>query len=218
MKEDRLPLIILFVFAAFGIGFLSFYLNRSDAPKNMNDDTNTTTPTDSTVLGLTETNPYGSKIDKYQKAPAVLAPDKRANKKATITTNKGVIEFKFFGDEAPMAVSNFLFLANDKFYDGLIFHRSEEGFVIQGGDPAGQGWGGPGYSFADEPVKRPYTRGIVAMANAGPDTNGSQFFIMLADVPLPPAYTIFGEVTKGMEVVDQIRIGDKMESVVISDI
>jgi cyclophilin family peptidyl-prolyl cis-trans isomerase len=137
------------------------------------------------------------------------------NKTVTIKTEKGDIEIQLFEEDAPVAVSNFITLANDGFYDGIIFHRREEGFVIQGGDPLGKGYGGPGYQFEDEPVMREYTRGIVAMANAGPDTNGSQFFIMLDDVPLPPSYTIFGEVTKGMDVVDKIEIGDKMVEVVV---
>src|SRR3989344_3939168 len=120
-------------------------------------------------------------------------------------------------EEATQAASNFIFLADDKFYDGLTFHRVVPGFVIQGGDPLGNGTGGPGYRFADEPVKRKYDKGIVAMANSGPDTNGSQFFIMLEDNPgLPPNYTIFGKVTKGLDVVGKIAVGDMMETVTIA--
>lgn len=155
----------------------------------------------------------------YTQAPAVLAEGQRLNKKAVIETNKGVIEFEIFGDEAPKTASNFIFLATDKFYDGLRFHRVEPGFVIQGGDPVGNGTGGPGYKFEDEPVTRKYDRGIVAMANSGPNTNGSQFFIMLADNPtLPPNYTIFGRVISGQEVVDQIKVGDVMNKVTIQAI
>ncbi|MEN9240211.1 MAG: peptidylprolyl isomerase, partial [Thermostichales cyanobacterium SZTDM-1c_bins_54] len=101
-------------------------------------------------------------------------------------------------------VNNFVTLARDGFYDGVIFHRVIEGFMIQGGDPQGTGMGGPGYRFADEPVKRPYRRGTLAMANAGPNTNGSQFFIMHRDYPLPPQYTIFGQLVSGEEVLDAI--------------
>jgi len=97
----------------------------------------------------------------------------------------------------------------------LTFHRREKGFVIQGGDPNGNGTGGPGYKFVDEPVTREYDRGIVAMANAGPNTNGSQFFIMLANNPLPKQYTIFGKVISGLDVVDKIKVGDVMELVTI---
>lgn len=135
-------------------------------------------------------------------------------KKARIKTSKGDIVFKLFAD-APIASSNFISLVNDGFYDGLTFHRREEGFVIQGGDPNGDGTGGPGYKFKDEPVTRDYTRGIVAMANSGPNTNGSQFFIMLADTSLPKQYTIFGEVVSGMEAVDKIIVGDVMEKITI---
>lgn len=150
----------------------------------------------------------------YTEPPQKLDASQIEGKGARIKTDKGDIVFEFFPD-APMAASNFIFLANDKFYDGLTFHRREESFVIQGGDPNGTGTGGPGYSFADEKVTRNYDRGIVAMANSGPNTNGSQFFIMLADTPLPKNYTIFGEVTQGIDVVDKIQVGDKMNEVVI---
>ena len=129
---------------------------------------------------------------------------------AKITTNKGVITVGFYGKDAPKTVENFTTLANKKFYEGVIFHRVIKGFMIQGGDPTGTGMGGPGYKFADEinPTselyKRGYKRGVLAMANAGANTNGSQFFIMHADYPLPPSYTIFGNVISGQEVVDAI--------------
>lgn len=150
----------------------------------------------------------------YTAFPGVLPESERNGKKAHIVTAKGEIVFEVFGDEAPKTVSNFLTLAKDGFYNGLTFHRREEGFVIQGGDPNGDGTGGPGYMFEDEPVKRAYTKGIVAMANAGPNTNGSQFFIMLADASfLPPQYTVFGMVISGQDVVDRIQVGDVMERV-----
>jgi len=128
---------------------------------------------------------------------------------ATIATEKGDIEVDLFVDGAPKAANNFLDLAKKGFYDGVIFHRIVPGFVIQGGDPTGTGTGGPGYKFADEPFKGDYYRGTLAMANAGPNTNGSQFFICLADLAgkLPKNYTIFGQVTKGMDVVDVIAAG-----------
>lgn len=153
----------------------------------------------------------------FSQAPGKLEDSQIQNKQVVVDTDKGTIRFNLFADEAPLTVSNFVFLAQKKFYDGLTFHRVEPGFVVQGGDPAGNGTGGPGYKFADEPVKRSYTRGIVAMANSGPNTNGSQYFIMLADTPLPPQYTIFGEVTEGMDVVDKIAVGDQMMSVSIQD-
>lgn len=127
-----------------------------------------------------------------------------------IETNKGDIALELFGDDAPKTVENFITLVNKGFYNGVIFHRVISGFMIQGGDPTGIGTGGPGYQFADElnastaSYKRGYVRGTVAMANSGPDTNGSQFFIMHQDNALPHSYTIFGQVTAGMDVVDAI--------------
>jgi cyclophilin family peptidyl-prolyl cis-trans isomerase len=136
--------------------------------------------------------------------------------RATIATEIGDIELDLFTDAAPKAAGNFVDLARKGFYDDVIFHRVIPGFVIQGGDgqfgkksslDAGRvGTGGPGYKFADEPVKSDYVRGALAMANAGPNTNGSQFFICVADLSgrLPKNYTIFGQVTKGMDVADRI--------------
>jgi peptidylprolyl isomerase len=112
---------------------------------------------------------------------------------------------ELYAKDAPNTVNNFLFLAGEGFYDGVIFHRIIKGFMVQTGDPTGTGRGGPGYKFRDEVEGAgTYERGVVAMANAGPNTNGSQFFICLEKVGLPHAYTIFGEVTDGMEAVDAI--------------
>jgi cyclophilin family peptidyl-prolyl cis-trans isomerase len=136
--------------------------------------------------------------------------------RATITTEKGDIEVDLFTTDAPKATQNFIDLAKKGFYDDVVFHRVIPGFVAQGGD--GQygkkasleasrvGTGGPGYKFEDEPVKGDYVRGSLAMANAGPNTNGSQFFIVHQDLTgkLPKQYTLFGLVTKGMEIVDEI--------------
>lgn len=154
----------------------------------------------------------------YSSFPGVLSVDQLGNKKAVIQTAKGIIEFQI-DPSSPKAASNFIFLASEKFYDGLTFHRVEPGFVIQGGDPVGNGTGGPGYKFEDEPVNGDYKKGVVAMANAGPNTNGSQFFIMLADHPeLPKNYTIFGKVIGGQDVVDKIAVGDVMQTVRIQPI
>lgn len=150
--------------------------------------------------------------------PGELPAERIQNKKAIIQTNKGNIEFELYSEDAPKTVSNFVYLSEAGYYDGLTFHRVEPGFVIQGGDPNGDGTGGPGYQFEDEPVTKKYDEGIVAMANAGPNTNGSQFFIMLADnETLPPDYTIFGKVTSGMDVVKQIAVGDVMNKITISN-
>lgn len=125
---------------------------------------------------------------------------------ATLETNHGSIDVEFFPDDAPATVNNFVSLAKDGYYDGTPFHRIIRGFMIQGGDPTGSGMGGPGYKFADEPVNKDYEPGTLAMANAGPNTNGSQFFIVLQDLRgrLPKNYTIFGKVTDGLDVVDAI--------------
>lgn len=148
--------------------------------------------------------------------PGVLPSEKIHNKQAVISTAYGDVIIKLLDVEAPKTVSNFVYLAGQGFYDRLTFHRVVPDFVVQGGDPKGNGTGGPGYQFEDEPVKRDYKRGIVAMANAGPNTNGSQFFIVLKDQQsLPKNYTIFGEVLMGMDVVDKIKIGDVMSRIVI---
>src|SRR3954467_8418010 len=125
---------------------------------------------------------------------------------ATLHTNHGVIEVEFFDDDAPKTVENFLKLARDGFYDGVVFHRVIENFMVQGGDPTGTGMGGPGYQFEDEINKHPVKRGALAMANSGPNTNGSQFFIVTADACpwLDGLHTVFGQVTSGMDVVDTI--------------
>ena len=136
-----------------------------------------------------------------------------ANRIANIKTNKGTIRFELLEQDAPKTTENFITLAERGYYDGVIFHRVIKGFMIQGGDPTGTGRGGEsawGGRFNDE-INRsselyrgPYTQGTVAMANAGPNTNGSQFFIMHVDYPLPPSYTKFGHVIEGQDVVDAI--------------
>jgi len=148
----------------------------------------------------------------------------------TIETNHGPVVFETYTADAPKTVENFVTLANKGFYNGLTFHRVIKGFMIQGGDPNGNGTGGPGYQFADElnpataSYKVGYKKGVVAMANAGPNTNGSQFFIMTADYPLPNSYTIFGKVVSGQNVVDAIAnvktgAGDKpIEPVVMKSV
>jgi|SRR3989344_4046157 len=152
---------------------------------------------------------------RFAKFPGVLPESELKNRRVSIKTAKGDIIIELLGSEAPKATSNFIFLSKEGFYDGLTFHRREERFVIQGGDPNGDGTGGPGYQFEDEPVTKEYERGTLAMANSGPNTNGSQFFIMLSPVPLPKNYTIFGKVIEGMDIVDKIRVGDLIQKVTI---
>jgi cyclophilin family peptidyl-prolyl cis-trans isomerase len=142
--------------------------------------------------------------NKMYATPPQMTIDANKQYIATFKTSQGDIVVALAAKETPITVNNFVFLAKEKFYDGTIFHRVIKGFMIQGGDPEGTGMGGPGYAFADEPFTGEYTRGTLAMANAGPNTNGSQFFIMHKDNPLPPNYVIFGHVVSGLEVVDKI--------------
>ena len=148
---------------------------------------------------------------------------------ATMHTNHGAIQLELFDEDAPKTVENFRKLAADGFYDGVIFHRVIRDFMIQGGDPTGTGTGGPGYTFEDEFNDHKIVRGALAMANAGPNTNGSQFFIVTTDAApwLDGKHTVFGQVTSGMEVVDAIeglptdgrdrpREEARMESVTVS--
>lgn len=154
-----------------------------------------------------------SKNKRLSQFPGLLTPESLRNKKAVIQTAKGLIQLQIY-PEATMAASNFMILAANGFYDGLTFHRVED-WVVQGGDPDGDGTGGPGYQFPDEPVTRAYVKGIVAMANAGSNTNGSQFFILKKDYPLQPNYTIFGMVISGQDIVEKLSAGDVMQKVVI---
>jgi len=130
---------------------------------------------------------------------------------ATLHTNHGDVTLELFDEDAPTTVGNFRKLAGDGFYDGVIFHRVIPDFMIQGGDPTGTGTGGPGYTFEDEINERPVVRGSLAMANAGPNTNGSQFFVVTADACpwLDGKHTVFGQVTSGMDVIDAISAVDR---------
>ncbi|HEX5695942.1 MAG TPA: peptidylprolyl isomerase [Acidimicrobiia bacterium] len=144
-------------------------------------------------------------MTKQYPEPPELSIDLRTTYTATLDTSHGEIVIELDAVRSPQTVNNFVFLARDGYYDGVIFHRVIENFMIQGGDPTGTGMGGPGYKFRDEIEGRgTYNRGTVAMANAGPHTNGSQFFICHADTGLPHSYTIFGRVTSGMDTVDSI--------------
>ena len=152
-------------------------------------------------------------------APPALQIDVSKIHAAAIETNRGTIELELYPQHAPQTVNNFVFLAGQGFYDGVIFHRVIANFMIQGGDPTGTGRGGPGYRFADECVGNPlkHERRVISMANAGPNTNGSQFFIThLATPHLDGRHTVFGKVTSGEDVVDAIQQGDRMISVTIA--
>lgn len=148
--------------------------------------------------------------------PMAVATDRTYQ--VSIETGKGTIELELYPEYAPKTVNNFVFLAQEGFYDGVSFHRVISNFMIQGGDPTGSGRGGPGYRFEDEFDGNPlrHERGVISMANAGPGTNGSQFFITHGPQPhLDGRHTVFGKVTKGLDVVDSIEQGDSMVSVTV---
>ena len=165
------------------------------------------------------------KKQKFNEAPEMgIDPSKRYS--ATLETSLGTIVIALDAVNAPATVNNFVFLALHHYYDGVVFHRIINGFMCQGGDPTGTGTGGPGYRFKDEPVKQRYQLGSVAMANAGPDTNGSQFFLIsgASGVGLPPQYNHFGQIVKGMDVLEKMQSvktarGDRpVEDVVINSV
>ena len=161
-------------------------------------------------LETTTSSTIGDQMsDKIYDAQPTMQIDEGKSYTAVIKTNLGDMTVEFFTDDAPITVNNFISLSKDGYYDNVIFHRVISGFMIQGGDPSGTGHGDygkfPGYEFEDElNNQRPYEKGILAMANRGPNTNGSQFFIMHADYPLPYSYTIFGQVVDGFDVIDKI--------------
>ena len=150
--------------------------------------------------------------------PPAMEIDEHALYDVTIATDRGTIAMELDPQLAPQTVNNFVALARQGYYDGLTFHRVVPEFVIQGGCPEGSGRGGPGYQFRDEPVLGEYTLGAVAMANAGPNTNGSQFFICIDDCTrkLTPNYNLFGYVTAGVDVAQAVQVGDVMRSVTVT--
>lgn len=197
--------LVLMVCSLFGAGC------DSPPPAQSNSQVATSTPTSSSSKSSSQ-----RPMDQNLSFPGILPDAEVTNKIVRIQTTKGEIAFELLPQEGPKAASNFVYLTKKGFYDGLIFHRVET-WVIQGGDPTGTGMSGPGYSFEDDPVKLPYKKGIVAMANAGPNTNGSQFFIMTKDVPLGPNYSIFGRVISGQDVADRMAVGDTIEKVTVEE-
>jgi len=190
------------VVAVLGLGYLVGRMVRAPAP----------VPTEATPVGR-----------KSYSEPPPMTIDVNKTYVATIETDKGDIVMELYPQDAPQTVNNFVFLAREGFYDGLTFHRVEPGFVIQGGDPLGDGTGGPGYTLPAE-IKRPHTEGAVAMARRGDEVNperessGSQFYITLAPQPgLDGQYTVFGQVIEGMDVVNSIAKGDVMRRVTIEE-
>ena len=192
---------VIIIIALFYAGYIFFSGGSQDDP-SVKKDAELSASTTGVVIqaGTVSSSPITSQTDITHNTTHMV----------TIDTNYGTIVFETYDADAPNTVANFIKLAEKGFYNGVIFHRVIKGFMIQGGDPTGTGTGGPGYTFADElnpdtsSYKAGYKKGVVAMANAGPNTNGSQFFIMAADYPLPNNYTIFGKVVSGQDVVDTI--------------
>ena len=171
--------------------------NDEDAPVQ------TTSATTGASSAASPRSSTGGDLLQWSDPPAMsIDPDKRYF--AIMYTNEGEITFELFAKETPQTVNNFVFLAQQGFYNEVPSHRILNGFMIQSGDPTGTGTGGPGYRFDDEPISRDYLRGTLAMANAGPNTNGSQFFIMHQDVSLDKNYVIFGLASEGHDVIDRI--------------
>ncbi|MFZ2522651.1 MAG: peptidylprolyl isomerase [Minisyncoccia bacterium] len=214
-----------------------YFLKNKSEKENFADSFKIVTLSTSTEATAKETNvsqavtdiistTTNNKTTEAQEKPTAKPASEKKTHMITIETNFGKIVIETYDSDAPKTVNNFVTLTEKGFYNGLTFHRVIKGFMIQGGDPSGNGTGGPGYQFEDElnhatqSYKNGYKKGVVAMANAGPNTNGSQFFIMHQDYPLPNAYTIFGHVISGQEVVDkianvQIGTNDKPVSPVI---
>ncbi len=203
-----------FVGAGLLVGLLFFsgcgILGDDYKTMDRNDDqvipTTPVTPAVSSTTAPTDTASSTTKNSTSSLSTKTMEDTKKPDQKtfAVLHTSKGDITIELNTDATPITAGNFIKLADKKFYDNTIFHRVIKDFMIQGGDPEGTGRGGPGYKFADEPFTGEYVRGTVAMANAGPNTNGSQFFIMHKDVGLPKNYVIFGHVVKGIETVDAI--------------
>jgi len=164
------------------------------------------------ILNTQATQPVSNNLESTENMQKTKMPlptqvvDQNKNYFAKFETNMGSFKIKLYSKEAPLAVNNFVYLSNSKYFDGLIFHRIIKDFMIQGGDPIGNGTGGPGYAFPDEQSGKPLVKGSLAMANAGPNTNGSQFFIVTAkNTPwLDGKHTNFGEVIEGIDVIDKI--------------
>ncbi len=209
-----IPVVLILV----GVAFFFTGKKSNNIPPPLSEASDLQTiPTDNTAATTTDVNQTNDvNATSTTSTATVQPPDLSLSKTPTMIINKnktytakmktsaGEIDITLNAAATPITVNNFVFLAKKNFYDNTIFHRVIKGFMIQGGDPNGNGTGGPGYQFDDELFTGEYTRGTIAMANSGPNTNGSQFFIMQADVPLPKNYVIFGKVTKGLDVVDKI--------------
>lgn len=209
MKDNLIIVAILIAGVVLTGGILLALRGSGDDNKVAQDNSDLSLTIPQTAESPTTQAVFNNKKDmstKQYSSPPAMTIDTSKNYSAVLTTSKGNITINLFASETPITVNNFVFLSREGFYDNTRFHRIIKGFMIQGGDPEGNGTGGPGYKFEDEPVTRDYDKGIVAMANSGPNTNGSQFFIMHANYPLPKDYVIFGQVTDeaSLAVVDAI--------------
>jgi len=182
------------------VGFAVYLFTSDPANDSAKQEANTITPT---PAGISDTLGSQTTMKQYTQAPDMMLKE-GVDYQARLKTNKGDIIIDLNETETPITVNNFVFLAQDGFYTDVPIHRVMKGFMLQSGDPTGTGTGTPGYRFNDEDFEGEYTRGTVAMANSGPNTNGSQFFIMHQDFQLQPNYVIFGKVIEGLEVVDAI--------------
>jgi peptidylprolyl isomerase len=217
MRNESLIVTIIVIIVLAGLVFFSKQ-NQGKKEIPIQDSTQQTTDSSDTLNG--ETVPSDILNDeptdeeelnedfKTYDSPPEMQIDTEKTYIAVLKTTEGDITLTLNADQTPVTVNNFIFLAREGFYDGVIFHRVIENFMIQSGDPTGTGAGGPGYTFDDEKFEGDYTRGTVAMANAGANTNGSQFFIMHKNKDLPKNYVIFGQVIEGMDVVDKIAIAE----------
>ena len=194
MKKDTILIIVL---VAVLIGIVFLIINKKLQHKEVQNK-------ETQVTNSSNIQTESAMNKKQYDQPPAMQIDQAKKYQAVLQTSQGEITIELNAQAAPITVNNFVFLAGEGFYDGTVIHRIIEGFMIQGGDPTGTGSGGPGYRFDDEPIEGEYVRGTVAMANAGPNTNGSQFFIMHQDNSLPKNYVIFGQVSAGMGTVDAI--------------
>ena len=170
------------------------------------------------VIDMKSPEPQSSQNSKSYNSPIPMVIDVNHKYTATIKTAKGDLVLELYPKDAPVTVNNFVSLARRGFYNGLTFHRVIPGFMAQGGDPSGNGTGGPGYKFQDEFSQRSHVAGALSMANSGPDTNGSQFFICYAPQPhLNGKHTVFGQLIQGMDVLTRLVNGDKMTEVSIAE-
>lgn len=199
MKSEQI--VVIGIIALF-IGVMTFLIMKKPNQSQQTGKVAQESSSGGSTLGVSEENSAAPTAQQAQSPKMEI--DVKKTYFAVLHTTDGDIKLQLNAGQTPVTVNNFVTLAQKGFYNNTIFHRVIKGFMIQGGDPQGNGTGGPGYRFDDEKFEGEYTRGTIAMANAGPNTNGSQFFIMHKDYPLPKNYTIFGKVVSGIETVDKI--------------